>query len=242
MPKVNDLKQFILMERQQRNNLAAFNLLAKKEDPVSELRQYLDSGNKRTNIFHIDDLKHGQPTEPDLKLMVSVLKLLQTSFNDLTIPAPFKNSSEEIDIEMKFVRMLRKLTENPDTVRNITEEDKDLLSPFLRFAEANHLPVDESFLRLLMDDVNALSMRFKYMFNRPRPKQLAAQKDLELVTHEGTSANSPSYPSGHSVAGRVLGKALADRYPNFAEDFEEIGTPLPYRPRCWRDARRPDIQ
>ena len=226
MPKVNDLKQFILMERQQRNNLAAFNLLAKKEDPVSELRQYLDSGNKRTNIFHIDDLKHGQPTEPDLKLMVSVLKLLQTSFKDLTIPAPFKNSSEEIDIEMKFVRMLRKLTENPDTVRNITEEDKDLLSPFLRFAEANHLPVDESFLRLLMDDVNALSMRFKYMFNRPRPKQLAAQKGLELVTHEGTSANSPSYPSGHSVAGRVLGKALADRYPNFAEDFEKIGATI----------------
>ena len=226
MPKVNDLKQFILMERQQRNNLAAFNLLAKKEDPVSELRQYLDSSSKRTKIFHIDDLKHGQPTEPDLKLMVSVLKLLQTSFNDLTIPAPFKNSSEEIDIEMKFVRMLRKLTENPDTVRNITEEDKDLLSPFLRFAEANHLPVDESFLRLLMDDVNALSMRFKYMFNRPRPKQLAAQKDLELVTHEGTSANSPSYPSGHSVAGRVLGKALADRYPNFADDFEEIGATI----------------
>ena len=133
MPKVNDLKQFILMERQQRNNLAAFNLLAKKDDPVEELKGYLNSTSKRNNIFHINDLKYGQPTESDLKTMVAKLKLLQTSFDELSIPTPFKNSAEEVDIELKFVRMLRKLTENPDTIQDIEEEDRDLLSPFLRF-------------------------------------------------------------------------------------------------------------
>jgi len=122
--------------------------------------------------------------------------------------------------------MLRKLTENPRTIQDIAEEDKDLLSPFLRFTQAKNLPVDESFLRLLIDDINALTMRFKYMFNRPRPKQLAAQKDLELVAHDGSSAHSPSYPSGHAVAGRVLSRALADRYPDFADDFERIGAAI----------------
>ena len=95
MPKVNDLKQFILMERQQRNNLAAFNLLAKKEDAVEELRGYINSNNNRSNILHIDDFKYGQPSDADLKLMTARLKLLQTSFDELSLPKPFKNSSEE---------------------------------------------------------------------------------------------------------------------------------------------------
>ena len=115
MPKVNDLKQFLLMERQQRNNLAAFNLLAKKEDAVEELRGYLNSNNQRSNIFHINDLKYGQPTTDDLKLMTAKLKLLQTDFSDLSIPKSFPNSSEETDTELKFIRMLRKLSEKSDT-------------------------------------------------------------------------------------------------------------------------------
>ena len=200
--------------------------MAKKDDPVEELKGYLNSTSKRNNIFHINDLKYGQPTESDLKTMVAKLKLLQTSFDELSIPTPFKNSAEEVDIELKFVRMLRKLTENPDTIQDIEEEDRDLLSPFLRFTQAKHLPVDEAFLRLLIDDINAITMRFKYMFNRPRPKQLAAQKDLELVAHDGSSAHSPSYPSGHAVAGRVIARALSDKYPDFAEDFQRIGAAI----------------
>lgn len=226
MPKVNDLKQFILMERQQRNNLAAFNLLAKKEDAVSQLKDYINASDKRTNILHINDLKYGQPTDSDLKTMTARLKVLQTSFNDLTIPEPFSNSSEEIESELKFIRMLRKLSEDPDTVRDIDDEDKDLISPFIRFCKAHNLPADETFLRLLVDDVNTLTMRFKYMFNRPRPKQLAAQKDLELVAHQGESANSPAYPSAHSTAGRVISRALGDKYPTYADEFEKIGASI----------------
>ena len=214
------------MERQQRNNLAAFSLLAKKEDAVEELRGYINSNNNRSNIFHIDDLKYGQPSDGDLKIMTSRLKLLQTSFDELSLPKPFKNSAEETGMELKFIRMLRKLSEDPDTIRDIEEEDKDLIAPFLRFAETNHLPVDEHFLRILLDDINSIAMRFKYMFNRPRPQQLAAQKDLELVTRNAESDNTPSYPSAHSVAGKVIGKALGDKYPDFAEGFEKIGASI----------------
>ena len=180
------------MERQQRNNLAAFNILAKKEDAVEELRGYINSNNNRSNILHIDDFKYGQPSDADLKLMTARLKLLQPSFDELSLPKPFKNSSEETGMELKFIRMLRKLSEDPNTVRDIEEEDKDLIAPFLRYAEANHLPVDEHFLRILLDDVNSIAMRFKYMFNRPRPQQLATQRDLELVTRTSESANTPS--------------------------------------------------
>ena len=214
------------MERQQRNNLAAFNLLAKKEDAVEELRGYINSNNNRSNILHIDDFKYGQPSDADLKLMTARLKLLQTSFDELSLPKPFKNSSEETGMELKFIRMLRKLSEDPNTVRDIEEEDKDLIAPFLRYAEANHLPVDEHFLRILLDDVNSIAMRFKYMFNRPRPQQLATQRDLELVTRTSESANTPSYPSAHTVAGRVIGKALGDKYPDFADEFEKIGASI----------------
>ena len=214
------------MERQQRNNLAAFNLLAKKDDAVSQLREYLNTSDKRNTLLHINDLKYGQPTDSDLKTMTARLKLLQTDFNDLSIPKPFSNSSEEMDSELKFIRMLRKLSEDPNTVRDIDDEDKDLISPFMRFAKVHNLPVDETFLRLLVDDVNTLTMRFKYMFNRPRPKQLAAQKGLELIAHEGESANSPSYPSAHSAAGRVLGKALGDKYPDYAAEFDKIGASI----------------
>ena len=158
--------------------------------------------------------------------MTARLKLLQTSFDELSLPKPFKNSSEETGMELKFIRMLRKLSEDPNTVRDIEEEDKDLIAPFLRYAEANHLPVDEHFLRILLDDVNSIAMRFKYMFNRPRPQQLATQRDLELVTRTSESANTPSYPSAHTVAGRVIGKALGDKYPDFSDEFEKIGASI----------------
>ena len=64
----------------------------------------------------------------------------------------------------------------------------------------------------------------KYKYNRPRPAQVA--KFLQLEDFDTTTLDSmhtPSYPSGHSVQGIFVGRALGKMFKEHKDELFEIG-------------------
>jgi len=60
---------------------------------------------------------------------------------------------------------------------------------------------------------NSLIMFLKYLFNRPRPAQL----DPSINVIESETANTPSYPAGHSFQAHYLAYKLGQKYPDKKE-------------------------
>jgi hypothetical protein len=51
---------------------------------------------------------------------------------------------------------------------------------------------------------------------------------MKLESIELKSMNTPSYPSGHSAQGTLIGEALADMYPRAATKFRKAGKDISY--------------
>ncbi len=75
--------------------------------------------------------------------------------------------------------------------------------------------VDEGkFIQKLIDESAPLILKIKKHHDRPRPKKLAKKIGIKMEDVEMESMKTPSYPSGHSAQGVLIGMALSDRYPS----------------------------
>ena len=52
---------------------------------------------------------------------------------------------------------------------------------------------------------------------------MAKKLGINMVDYEMDSMKTPSYPSGHSTQGVLIGKVLADKYPKAAKQFTKAG-------------------
>ena len=59
--------------------------------------------------------------------------------------------------------------------------------------------------------IDTLTLRQKYHFNRFRPREAATYYNQVLTPH--VKVDTPSYPSNHAVVGYVLAEVLGRRHP-----------------------------
>lgn len=82
---------------------------------------------------------------------------------------------------------------------------------------------DEQYLRLkkeiLRPELIKKIIYFKKLYNRARPKQIAP--DL-VKPFESITANTPSYPSGHTIQAFIAAKILSKWEPHRKKEWEEI--------------------
>jgi hypothetical protein len=74
----------------------------------------------------------------------------------------------------------------------------------------------------VMDDIQNLIYKLKYYYQRPRPYQLANYYKLKLFPYKSYSANTPSFPSGHTVEAYVILNVIANKYPTHYAFCKEI--------------------
>ena len=70
--------------------------------------------------------------------------------------------------------------------------------------------------------LNRTILELKYHFNRPRPYQLAKHYNLDLGGITLESMKSPSFPSGHSTQGYLIGKILQTKLSIDTNAFLEV--------------------
>ena len=76
-------------------------------------------------------------------------------------------------------------------------------------------------------DVTSFLLKLKYHYKRTRPFQLSNNINMILYAYESETANTPSYPSGHSVQSKLYAEVLGNKYPKFYKQLqilaEDIG-------------------
>ena len=135
--------------------------------------------------------------------------------NFMNIPPPENESDttedeieqiEEIPVDNKFV----------DTTDNIHTH-------FKRFLKSKNLEYPEDEIEEILSSIGIIILKLKYHYNRPRPQQVAAAKELELNPTTLDSASTPSYPSGHATQGRFIARYLSDIYPDYHDELIRVG-------------------
>lgn len=92
--------------------------------------------------------------------------------------------------------------------------DEDLFGMCVETAEKCGVPNPQDFVESVFRDINPIIMKLKFYYNRIRPFQLANVYGFQLNPMPTVSAQSPSYPSGHTIQSKVIADILSFRYPD----------------------------
>ena len=129
------------------------------------------------------------------------------------------SSPPDNETEIKTIKQYQKDASRVD--KEIREQDKDLVKPFLDYLKENDLSIDEDYIEAVAQDVNKIVHHVKFKFNRPRPAQVS---DIEPTPNK--AGYSPAYPSGHATQSTVLAGILSKIYPEHADDFNNIASKI----------------
>jgi len=77
-------------------------------------------------------------------------------------------------------------------------------------------------IKQIHDDIVPLLVKLKYHYQRVRPYQLSHNLSMRLYAFPSETANSPSYPSGHSVQSKLYAEVLGNRYPKYYKQLQAL--------------------
>lgn len=178
--------------------------------------------------MNLDLITYGNPTEEQLPYFTeeSYLDVLFKELTSFTFP---KNSSDSTKEELnQIVDSLKVIHDRQNYLDRYKVYDKHLKEYFIDGLVRGGQDKEEitKLVNEIMQDTRPLLTKLKYHFQRPRPYQLAQYYKLKLFPFKSYSADSPSFPSGHSYQAKILCEVIGNRYPktySFMQDIlEEI--------------------
>ena len=117
---------------------------------------------------------------------------------------------------MQEIKALNKIPIQKDFVKKFDNQE----AAFRQTAKLEGIEnYDGSIAKKLIDKSAPVILKLKKHFNRPRPKVLAKKMNIKMKDIEMASMKTPSYPSGHSTQGMLIGLVLSDKYPKAKSAF-----------------------
>jgi hypothetical protein len=81
-------------------------------------------------------------------------------------------------------------------------------------------------IKQIHDDVVPFLVKLKYHFQRLRPYQLSHNLNMRLYVFESGTADTPSYPSGHSVQSKLYADVLGNKYPRYYRQLQGLAADI----------------
>ena len=119
------------------------------------------------------------------------------------------------------------LTKIPIREKFIKEKD-DVKKSFSKIVK------EEELVQRLINASAPIIMKIKKHHNRPRPKVIAKKLNTKMKDMEMASMKTPSYPSGHSAQGYLIGMTLANKYPQKRDKLMKTARDISYSRRVAR--------
>jgi len=177
----------------------------------------------------LDDIVWGNPTHHVKEL------LNQKSIFDKHIPTLVqfsfpKNSSKVTQEELnQLVDYLKELVGNSEYINRYRYYDESLERTFADILTSMNLGEEAiNAVDSLLDESIPLLAKLKYHYQRPRPYQLAKEYKLRLFPYESYTANSPSFPSGHTFQSALICYVLGNYFPDKFDYFENLAKDIEY--------------
>ena len=117
---------------------------------------------------------------------------------------------------MQEIKALKKIPIRKTFVKEFDDQE----SAFKKTAEREGIKdYDNSVAKKLIEKSAPVILKLKKYFNRPRPKVLAKKMNIKMKDIEMASMKTPSYPSGHSTQGMLIGLTLSAKYHKSRKAF-----------------------
>ena len=117
---------------------------------------------------------------------------------------------------MQEIKALKKIPIRKTFVKEFDDQE----SAFKKTAEREGIKdYDSSVAKKLIEKSAPVILKLKKHFDRPRPKVLAKKMNIKMKDIEMASMKTPSYPSGHSTQGMLIGLTLSAKYPKSRKAF-----------------------
>ncbi len=135
----------------------------------------------------------------------------------------FKNMPPPADGSLKSLSEINELNKIPIDKGFVKKRD-NIYGSFKEVADKKNIELDKKEINKLTDSSASVILKLKQYYNRPRPKEQAKQYGIDMETVELASMKTPSYPSGHSAQGVLIGNYLSDKYKD--EEFKQVGNEI----------------
>ena len=150
-------------------------------------------------------------------------------FKDFDIK-PFKKKKPPIDSGYTTRTEMNELKKIPLKKAFVKKYD-NIEAAFKKTAKEQGVEdYDKNIAAKLIKESAPVILELKKYHNRPRPYEL----DKKLTAFKMKSMETPSYPSGHSVQGILIGKVLSDKYPRSRKGFMATAKNISYSRRVAR--------
>ena len=143
------------------------------------------------------------------------------NYDKYKIKNPPKNTSMTVYNELQYLQDL------PQDLKYVKEHD-DGVKVFENVCIEHNLKYPKELVDSLIKSSEGIIIDLKFKFNRPRPFQLASHYNIKLGEKVMESMKTPSYPSGHSAQGILIGKVLQTKLPINTDAFLEAGKRISY--------------
>ena len=100
--------------------------------------------------------------------------------------------------------------------------DKKFEKLFQIFLESRGKSYNVEYYEMLLKSLVPIILEIKNFYNCPRPGELASIMGVNFKPEDLKSANSPSYPSGHTIQAYVVAKMLSDQFPEHEKTLLKI--------------------
>ena len=178
----------------------------------------------------LDSITWGNPLQKHLPYLEENASPLEKHIPQL-IKFPFpKNSSkgarEELNLLVDYVNEVKS---DAGTLRRYRAYDTSLERVFAQVIMEQELgDKGAEICDKLFDETVPLILKLKFHFQRPRPYQLAQHYKLKLFPFDSKTADSPSYPSGHTVQAKLMCFVLGNHFPEKFNFFENLSKDIEY--------------
>jgi hypothetical protein len=164
--------------------------------------------------MELNQVTYGNPNQ-STKVLISQKGLVDSLFEELKNTDMPLNDSELTKEELNEVAEGISLLEDKEHdyfLKRYKSYDRSLIQSLTTIFKQRGVDVEQVCTQI-QDDINPLIAKLKVHFNRPRPYQLANYYKLKLFPFDSFSANSASYPSGHTLQASVMLNVIGSMYP-----------------------------
>jgi hypothetical protein len=128
------------------------------------------------------------------------------------LEAPPSNMSKETFLELQLISRatLQRTSEDTKLVEII---DQDTDSVFIELLNQYGLEYPQPKILEFYSIIKPIVLNVKYLWNRPRPAQLAKYYDLNIDVIVTDTHHTAAYPSGHTVYSSLISNIIQYYYP-----------------------------
>lgn len=108
----------------------------------------------------------------------------------------------------------------PDELQEAS--DSSMLKMFKQHLHNSGYPFDKAHLKSVKKAIKPTIKKLKFLYARPRPHAVANEWGIPWEGDYLDSAQTPSYPSGHTIQAYVVGLVLAHQHPEEEENLLNI--------------------